>query len=219
MRAVHGDGSWRFLGAYAAAVAMKIYPAFLLPWLWMKSRATRSRLATALVLVVGGVSLPYLATAPRAYISDILFYNLNRTPSNLSWQIALLDQLVLPPQTLWIVGALFLAIFAAVLCRLTALDASSAALVGILAFLLLSKLVIEQYLVWTFPFLIQNATDGHSRSDAALLTMFSAVGMLSNHHVHPFGERAIWLNMALAGSTLAYLALKASLAERHAVAA
>ncbi len=195
--------SWRFLSVYAAAIATKIYPVFLLPWLSMTDRTTRARLAAALALVVGGLSLPYLATSPRAFISDILFYNLNRTPSNLSWQIVFLDYL--PPQALWIVGVLFLVIFGAVLCRLTELDIYSAALVGILAFFLLSKLVIEQYLLWTFPFLIQNAADGQSRSDLALLTLFSAAGMLSNHYIHPFGERVVVLNVILAVATLVYI--------------
>ena len=216
MREAEGGGSWRFLWTYAAAVATKIYPVFLLPWLWMNDRATRGRLLAALALVVGGVSLPYLATSPRAYVSDVLLYNLNRTPSNLSWQIIFLDHLVLPPQALWIIGALFLAIFAAVLCRVTELDQYSAALISILAFLLLSKLVIEQYLLWTFPFLIQNAADSGSRSDIALLAVFSGAGMLSNHYIHPFGERVVILNVILAASTLAYLALKTS---RRAVAA
>jgi hypothetical protein len=87
-------------------------------------------------------------------------------------------------------------------------DVYSAALVSILAFVLLSKLVIEQYLLWTFPFLIQNAAEGRSHSDGALLTVFTVVGMLSNHHIHPFGERVVILNVMLAAATLGYLAFE-----------
>jgi len=212
LHAAEGCRSWRFLCVYAAAIATKIYPVFLLPWLWMKDRSIRPRLAAALILVVGGLSLPYLATSPRAFVSDILFYNLNRTPSNLSWQIVFLP--LLPPQALWIVGALFLVIFGAVLWRLTELDVYSAALVSILAFFLFSKLVIEQYLLWPMPFLIQNAADARSRSDLALLALFSTAGMLSNHYVHPFGERVVILNVVLAAATLAHVVRTS----RHAVA-
>jgi len=203
LHVAEGRQTWRFACVYAAAIATKIYPVFLLPWLWMKERSSRARLAGALLLVVGGLSFPYLATSPRAFISDILFYNLNRTPSNLSWQIVLLDRL--PFQTLWIVGALFLVIFGAVLCRLTTLDVYAASLVGILAFLLLSKIVIEQYLLWTFPFLTQHAAHARSRPDLALFTIFSVGGMLSNHYIHPFGERVVVLNVILAAATLAYI--------------
>jgi hypothetical protein len=203
LHVAEGRQTWRFASVYAAAIATKIYPVFLLPWLWMKERRSRPRLAGALLLVVGGLSLPYIATSPRAFVSDILLYNLNRTPSNLSWQIVLLDRL--PYQTLWIVGALFLVLFGAVLCRLTTLDVYSASLIGILVFLLLSKLVIEQYLLWTFPFLIQQAAHARSRPDLALFTIFSVAGMLSNHYIHPFGERVVVLNVILAAATLAYI--------------
>ena len=101
--------------------------------------------------------------------------------------------------------ALLLLVFGAALFSLSDLDAYAAALVGILAFILLSKIVIEQYLLWTFPFLIQNAADARSRSDAALLTLFTAAGMLSNYYIHPFGDRVAVLNVVLAAATLAYV--------------
>jgi hypothetical protein len=207
LHASKGPGAWRFVAAYAAAIGLKIYPIFLLPWLWMREQRLRWRLTASVAGLLGAISLPYVITSPVPYVRDILFYNFNRAPTNLSWQIALADRL--SPDSTWVVGAALLALFVFALVCLAELDAYSAALIGILLFFLCSKVVIEQYFLWTFPFLIQNAVSGRSRADLGLFLLLSAAGMLSNHYLHPFGERVVPLNVAVAAGVLAYVVREA----------
>jgi Gpi18-like mannosyltransferase len=196
-------GSWRFLGWYATAIGTKIFPVFLLPRLWMDARVHKGRLLIALLAIVGGLSLPYLIDSPVAFVSDVLLYNLNRDPSNLSWQIVLVRSL--SPFALWMVGYGTLLLFGLVSLSLKRRDLYSASLIVILAFFLLSKVLIEQYFLWVLPFLILAAVERRSWAAAFLFLVLSTAGMMSNHDIHPFGEQVLLLNVAVALSIAAYL--------------
>ena len=196
-------GSWRFLGRYATAIGTKIFPVFLLPRLWVDARVDKGRLLIALLAIVGGLSLPYLIDSPVAFVSDVLLYNLNRDPSNLSWQIVLVR--FLSPFALWMVGYGMLLLFGWVSLSLKRRDLYSASLIVILAFFLLSKVLIEQYFLWVLPFLILAAVERRSWAAFFLFMVLSTAGMMSNHYIHPFGEQVLLLNVVVALSIAGYL--------------
>ncbi|MCA1598814.1 MAG: glycosyltransferase 87 family protein [Chloroflexi bacterium] len=190
---------WAFPLLYALAVATKTYPIFLLPWLLTREPWGRRRLLLALVAVLGGLSLPYLLTSPARFVADVLLYNANKLPGHLSWQVLLLG--VLPPLAARVVSYLLLALLVAALYSYRRLDLWTYATVAILLFILLSKVVIEQYLLWPLPFLIVDTVRYRSWASGALLTLLSATGMLVNPYIYPFGASptpiAVVLDMAI----------------------
>ena len=196
--------SWRFPVLYAYAVAAKTYPVFILPWL-LRERARRSRVVMALVLVLGGLSLPYLLTSPARFFSDLVLYNGHKLPGNLSWQVLLLDHHYLSAHGARLLSYALLALFAAALFLFTWLDVYTYSLVAILLFIVLSKVVIEQYFLWPMPFLIVAALDRRSWSSWGLLILLSVSGMLINPYIHPWTERVPAANVAVALCILVYV--------------
>jgi hypothetical protein len=197
--------SWRFPILYAYAVAAKTYPVFLLPWLLLRERARRRRVVIALVLVLGGLSLPYLLTSLGRFFSDIVLYNGRKLPGNLSWQIVLLEHHYLSPHGARLLTYALLALFAVALFLFTWLDLHTYCLVAILLFIVLSKVVIEQYFLWPMPFLIVAALDRRSWASWGLLILLSVTGMLINPYVHPWTERVPAANVAIALCILVYV--------------
>ncbi len=68
-------------------------------------------------------------------------------------------------------------------------------------FLLLSKVVYEQYLLWPLPFLAVLAVRDRARDAVGLLVTLSVIGLSANQWIHPFGYNpypAPWLNVAVA---------------------
>ena len=68
-------------------------------------------------------------------------------------------------------------------------------------FLLLSKVVYEQYLLWPLPFLAVLAARDRARDALWLLITLSVIGLSANQWIHPFGYDpypAPWLNAAIA---------------------
>jgi hypothetical protein len=198
----HRPRSWGFALLYACAVAAKTYPIFILPWLLVRERARRGRIVLALVLVLGGLSLPYLLAGPLPFFRDIALYNGNKLPGNLSWQIILLHYL--SPQVVLLLSYVLLALFVYTLFLLTRLDLDTYCLVTLLLFLVLSKVVIEQYLLWPLPFLILGAIDRRSWAAWVLLVLLSVTGMLINPYIHPWTQQVPAANVALALCMLVY---------------
>ena len=202
--------SWRFPLLYAVAVAAKTYPGFILPWLLLRARGQRIRVVAALVAVLGGLSLPYLLTSPVPFFKDVVLYDAGKLPGNLSWQSILLQPHLFARGALlshdaarWLSYAL-LALFVIALFLFTRLDLYTYCLVAILLFLVLSKVVIEQYFLWPMPFLIFAAVERRSWSSWSLLTLLSVTGMAINPYIHPFTERVRRANALLAACILAY---------------
>ncbi len=68
-------------------------------------------------------------------------------------------------------------------------------------FLLLSKVVYEQYLLWPLPFLAVLAVRDRARDALGLLVTLSVIGPSANKWIHPFGYNpypAPWLNAVIA---------------------
>jgi hypothetical protein len=197
------DSNWAFPLLYALAVATKSYPIFLLPWLLTRESWRRRRLLLALVAVLGGLSLPYLLTSPARFVADIALYDANKLPGHLSWQVLLLGGL--PPLAARVVSYLLLALFVAALYYYRRLDLWTYATVAMLLFILLSKVVIEQYFLWPLPFLIVDAVRYRSWVSGGLLTLLSALGMLVNPYIHPFGVSPTPIAVVLAVAILLYI--------------
>ena len=174
---------WAFPLLYAAAVAAKTYPIFILPWLLIREPRRRLRILTALLVVLGGLSLPYLLRSPAQFLYDIVLYNGHRLPSGQTWQNVVRGYL--PREVVRLLTYPLLALFGSALLLLTALDLLTYCTVAILLFLLLSKIVYEQYFLWVMPFLIFDLIARRSRSAGILLAALSALGVLDNEQIHP----------------------------------
>ena len=187
--------TWRFAVAYAFAIAAKTFPIFVLPWLVARGRATALRVVVACAAVVGVISAPYLLSSPHPFVRDLL-YSADRLPGGLSWQVIFHG---LPAGVQVSIGNALLGAFVLVAIALALIDDFAVASVAaMLLFLVLSKQVIEQYLIWPLPLLALLAVDGGSRAALFLIVLLTAAGMLVNAYYHPFGLQPAAINVAFA---------------------
>jgi uncharacterized membrane protein len=174
---------WAFPVFYALAVAAKTYPLFILPWLLIREPTRRLRVLIVLGLVLGVLSGPYLLHSPKQFLYDITLYNGHRLPSGQTWLNVVHG--FLPRETMLLLSYPLLALFALALVLLTDLDLLTYSTVAILLFLLLSKIVYEQYFVWLMPFLILQTVMRRSWQAGGLLVALSVLGVLDNEQIHP----------------------------------
>jgi hypothetical protein len=204
LRARSASGAWW----YALAVAAKTFPVFaLVPVLRQAGRAwARVVLALSAVLVL--ISLPYLGSV-RAYVHDIVAYDATKQPQGLSWQRALLD--AAGDRTATQLSYALLAVFALATVLLARLaDLHKATLLVLVLFLVCSKVVLEQYLLWPLPWLIVFACCGGRAvrlASAALFAVLSLLGTLANESFHPWGRGPWPFVVALTLACLGYLAV------------
>ncbi len=85
-------------------------------------------------------------------------------------------------------------------------DLTVAAAAIMVLFLLLSKQVIEQYLLWPLPFLVLLAAGRGSRSAWLLVAELTIAGMVVNAYYHPFGVQPAAVNVVFAACVTATLA-------------
>jgi hypothetical protein len=195
--------TWRFALVYAFAVAAKTFPVFVLPWLVARGRATALRVLTACVGVVAALSAPYLLTSPHAFVRDLL-YSADKLPGGLSWQVVLHG---LPAAVQVSIGDVLLGAFVVVAIALAVLDDFAVASVAaMLLFLVFSKQVIEQYLVWPLPLLALLVVDERSRVALFLVAALTAAGLVVNAYYHPFGLQPAAINVAFAAMVSAGVA-------------
>jgi hypothetical protein len=123
---------------------------------------------------------------------DIVLYNGHRLPSGQTWQMMLrpcnpCSSHYHTPylETVRLLGSILLLLYGGALFLLTGLDLLTYCTVAILLFLLLSKIVYEQYFLWVMPFLIFDLVERRSRSAGILLAALSILGVLDNEQIHP----------------------------------
>ena len=85
------------------------------------------------------------------------------------------------------------------------LTVSTEALRAVLLFLVCSKVVVEQYLLWPLALLAVRMIARRSPASAALLVLLSATGMLVNPYIHPFGREPAALDGGLALVVLGFV--------------
>ncbi len=184
---------WRTAGVYALAVAAKTFPVLVLAGVLRSARAARYRILIMLAAVLVVLTLPYLGT-PRALYTDIFRYDATKAPQGLSWQRELLGPLGVEEAKQ--LSYLLLICFAlvVVLLALTA-ELWLCTALTLVAFLLFSKVVLEQYLIWPLPFLLVVAAGTEAAALAAtclvLAGLLTTIGMLDNATYHPLEHSAV----------------------------
>jgi hypothetical protein len=194
---------WRFSLAYASSIATKTFPVFLVPWVIVRARtgAVRVLLTTGVVLFV--LAAPYVITSPGAFVTDLL-YSADKLPGGLSWQVVLHG---LPAAVQVDIGDVMLGFFVLAAFAVAFVeDFSLAAAATMVLFLVLSKQVIEQYLIWPLPFLVLLAVGHGSRSAWLLIAELTVAGLLVNAYFHPFGLQPTVINVGFAAAMTATLA-------------
>lgn len=192
---------------FALAVAAKTFPGFALPGVLREAGHRWRTLLVALVVIVVGQSLPYLPSW-HAMLHDIVAHDAVKTPQALSWQTVLLDHLSTGEIRLF--GYVLLAAFAVgTVLLLRIRDVELYVLAVLVAFLLTSKVVLEQYLVWPLPWLVLALWKAPALRvpSAVFLAVVTVVGMLTNPDVHPFGRGPAWIDVPLALVFAGYIAL------------
>ncbi|MDQ6846302.1 MAG: glycosyltransferase 87 family protein [Candidatus Dormibacteraeota bacterium] len=204
-RAYRADRSttWRFSIWYALAIAAKTFPIFLLPWLVRHNRSAIARPLVAVAGVLFVVGAPYIISSPASFRADLL-YSADKLPGGLSWQVVLHG---LPAGLQVGTGDVLLGVFVVAAVAIALVDdLAMAAAATLVAFLLLSKQVIEQYLIWPLPFLIIVGAGRRSRAARLLIAEVTLAGMLVNAHFHPFGVQPVAFNVVFAVAVAATLA-------------
>ena len=145
---------------------------------------------------------PYIIASPSAFATDLL-YSADKLPGGLSWQVVLHG---LPAALQVDIGDVLLGVFVAAAIALAFVEDFTVAGAAVMVlFLLLSKQVIEQYLLWPLPFLVLLAAGRHSRSAWLLIAELTVAGMVVNAHFHPFGVQPVAINVGLAITVTATL--------------
>lgn len=197
-------GSQRAFWTYGLAVAAKTFPLFGLAVLLRGSRGRRRRLVFTGAVVATVISLPYLFT-PAAYLHDLVLHDANKSPQGLSWLATVPSLATRYPATLDIALLAAFLLLSILLTRSD--DAVTATAVVLVLFLLCSKVVLEQYLLWPLPFAIVSVVSGSARwwPGAVLVTVLSFVGTTANELFAPWGRAPRFLVAALTLTCLIYL--------------
>ncbi len=190
---------------YGLAVAAKTFPVFVLPGIIRKARGRRVWLAITSMGVLLVVSAPYLPSW-RAMVSDIVVYDAVKAPGALSWQTLFIGTTSI--EKLRLVSYVLLALYligAVLLARVLDLDVYI--LATLVLFLLCSKVLLEQYLVWPMPWLVLVLWTA-PRIRAATIAFFVAVtvvGMVANPHIQPWGRSPALIAAGFAVLCVIYL--------------
>lgn len=187
---------------YALAVAAKTFPAFALFGIVRAARERRIRLLVLLVGVLLAVSSPYLMSW-RQMLDDIVLYDAGKAPAGLSWQTILVGHLSFRGTTL-IDATLLVLLVPIALLLLRVRDLRLYTLAVLIAFLLCSKVVLEQYLVWPIPLLAITiwTTPRHLAVARGYLALLTSIGMLANPDIQPWGRSPTAIIVILAAASL-----------------
>jgi Glycosyltransferase family 87 len=190
---------------YGLAVAAKTFPVFVLPGIVRDARGRRTWLVITVMIVLLVLSAPYLPSW-RAMLSDIVVYDAVKAPGALSWQTLFIGTTSI--ETLRLVSYVLLAVYlvgAVLLVRV--LDLDLYILATLVLFLVCSKVLLEQYLVWPMPWLVLVIWTA-PRIRAATIAFFVAVtvvGMVANPHVQPWGRSPALIAAGFAVVCVIYL--------------
>ena len=111
----------------------------------------------------------------------------------------------LSPETLRLISYALLILFLVALFLCTRLDLLTYCAVAPLLFIVLSKVVIEQYMLWPMPFLIVDALHRRSWASGGLLVLLSSAGTLVNPFVYPFGQQPLLITVTMAACIVLYI--------------
>ena len=189
---------------YGLAVAAKTFPAFVFPGIIRGARGSRTWFVMTLMTVLLVMSAPYLPSW-RAMLSDIVVHDAVRTPESLSWLTLFIGTTSI--ETLRLVSYALLTVYlvgAVLLARV--LDLDLYILATLVLFLVCSHVVLEQYLLWPMPWLILSVWMA-PRFRAATIAFFAAVtavGMVTNPYIQPWGRSPALIDAGFAIMCLIY---------------
>jgi hypothetical protein len=192
---------------YGLAVAAKTFPVFVLPGIVRDARGRRLWFAFAVTTVLLVLSAPYLPSW-RAMLFDIVVYDAVKAPGALSWQTLVVGTTSI--ETWRLVSYVLLVVYligAVLLARV--LDLDLYILATLVLFLVCSKVLLEQYLLWPMPWLVL-ALFTAPRIRAATIAFFAAVtvvGMVANPHIQPWGRSPALINAVFAMVCVIYLVI------------
>lgn len=177
-----------FAPFYGLAIAAKTFPLFLLPLLLLgRDRQRPGRLLLAL-LCAPLLSLPYVVTNPRGLLGYLLY------DTGSPWLGPLSSYYVLSHAHGW-APVLSVARTGTVLYPLALLLVVRRpfyvkAACAFVLFVALNRVVYEQYLMWSLPFLIVVGLRHRSRLALWLIALYTTAGMLENEQTwSPFDPR------------------------------
>ncbi|MET0992652.1 MAG: hypothetical protein ABWY20_00595 [Mycobacterium sp.] len=139
-------------------------------------------------------------------LSDIVVYDAVKAPGALSWQTLVIGTTSI--ETWRLVSYVLLVVYligAVLLARV--LDLDLYILATLVLFLVCSKVLLEQYLLWPMPWLVL-ALFTAPRIRAATIAFFTAVtvvGMVANPHIQPWGRSPALINVGFAVVCVIYL--------------
>jgi hypothetical protein len=190
---------------YGLAVAAKTFPAFVLPGIVRYARGRRIWIAITSMTVLLVLSAPYLPSW-RAMLSDIVVYDAVKAPGALSWQTLLLGTASI--EALRLISHVLLAgylIGTVLLARV--LDLDLYILATLVLFLVCTNVLLEQYLLWPMPWLVLVLFTA-PRIRVATIAFFvaaTAVGMVANPHIQPWGRSPALIDAGFAIMSVIYL--------------
>ena len=206
-----------FAPFYGLAIAAKTFPIFLLPLLLLGRDRQKPRRLLLALLLVPLLSLPYVVTDPRGLLGYLFYDAHSRWLGRLSWYYLL-------PHAGSLSTALTVARVGTLLFPLTLLlvvhrPLYVKAACTFVLFVALNRLVYEQYLVWSLPFLIVVGLRHRSRLALWLFALYTIAGMLENEqtwdafdprfHYSVIPTPSLLLNGLLAVSALLFIAAQA----------
>ena len=179
-----------FAPLYGLAIAAKTFPIFMVPLLLLgRDRQRPWRVALAL-LFVPLLSLPYIVTTPRG-VFKYLFYDVG-SPwlGRLSWYYLIPGGSTENTGAALAVGRVGTLLFPLALLLVARRPLYVKAACTFVLFVALNRVVYEQYLVWSLPFLILVALRHRSRLAWGLIALYTVAGMLENEQTwSPFDPR------------------------------
>lgn len=197
---------------FALAVASKTFPAVMIFTLIREGRQATRKVLLVVAVVLTLLSLPYVQDLP-AYIHDVVLYDSEKHAQGLSWQ-QVLPSLTTTDVALAVsyvlLGVFGLAAYGLSRLRRDVVSASTLTLLTLLLFILCSKVILEQYLIWPMPWLVLQVCSGRGAKAPAglLLALLSVVGLLFSSLIQPFGAPPLWICNLLAASIAGYVFLE-----------
>jgi hypothetical protein len=178
LRSIKGAG---FPLYYGLSVVCKQSSLFLLPWLLIQKRMFRQVFTAGAIVVL--LCLPFLVYNPLLFIDRLITTHIDKSPKHLSWIMVLpqyginvkqLDALI------W-----FYILFLMIIAYAVKADAYTMGGIVFSLFIVFSKVVHEQYVLWGLPFLLLVflLNDRTPALLAYLVSSFTCATMYETYHL------------------------------------
>ena len=181
---------------YAASIATKTFPAFILPYFIYKIKKNRLRNFLCIIFLLILVSVPYMTSVESLMqlLYTSIFCNIGKTHSSwFSWQKFLVEFMAV--DIVWAIGFLLIIIYLGIMWYLRKLPISTYEYCGLafLLFIIFSKVVFEQYLIWSIPFLAIMVAKNKDMMALYLLMLLTFEGMFFNPFIYLLNEEFFWI--------------------------